>query len=415
MNAPITRAPIPSLASMPNAEVTGEFVTFEGERYYAIRNVDKIAPFFISVVSDSDHWLFVASNGGLTAGRVSPETALFPYITVDKLYESTAHTGSKTLLRVELEGQQDDWEPFTPEHDGRFEISRNLYKNVLGNKLVFEEINHDLQLAFRYCWVSSDCYGFARQCELENLGSGTCNIELLDGLQNLLPAGTPRFTQTNTSYLVDAYKWSELDEQTGLGLFTLFSGITDRAEPCESLKATTVFCLGLDKPKVLLSNEQIDHFRGFAEVTQETHKRGIRGAYMVNTSLELAPKTSQHWQLVANIEQSQTESVSLQHQLANPQALAAAIEQSIQKGSDALARIMAAGDGFQVTAEENVAVHHYANVQYNILRGGIFDNQYSVASRDFSATIKLFNGDVYQQHQPFLAALPEHLNFSQLL
>ncbi len=52
-----------------NPEVTGEFVTLGGERYYAIHNVDKMAPFFISLVSDSDHWLFVASNGGLTAGR----------------------------------------------------------------------------------------------------------------------------------------------------------------------------------------------------------------------------------------------------------------------------------------------------------------------------------------------------------
>ncbi|MBT5701080.1 MAG: hypothetical protein HOI67_06480, partial [Gammaproteobacteria bacterium] len=256
-------------SSKPSAEVTGGFVTFAEERYYAIRNVDKIPTFFISVVSDSDHWLFVASNGGLTAGRVSPDTALFPYITVDKIYESTLHTGSKTLLRAELEGQHDDWEPFNTEHDNRFEISRNLYKNGLGNKLMFEEINHDLQLAFRYTWVCSDSYGFVRQCELENLGSGSCSVELLDGLQNLLPAGTPRFAQTNTSYLVDAYKWNELDEQTGLGLFTLFSGITDRAEPSESLKATTIFCLGLDKPTVLLSSEQIDRFRHSAKVVQE--------------------------------------------------------------------------------------------------------------------------------------------------
>ena len=40
---------------------------------------------------------------------------------------------------------------------------------------------------------------------------------------------------------------------------------------------------------------------------------------------------------------------------------------------------MAGGDGFQATAEENVAVHHYANVLFNILRGGVFDDQYSVA------------------------------------
>lgn len=33
--------------SIPNGnEVTGAFVTLAGERYYAIRDVDKMAPFF---------------------------------------------------------------------------------------------------------------------------------------------------------------------------------------------------------------------------------------------------------------------------------------------------------------------------------------------------------------------------------
>ncbi|MEH6580782.1 MAG: hypothetical protein V7754_02520 [Halioglobus sp.] len=395
-------------------EVNGNFVTLDGERFYVIDNVDKMTPFFISMVSDSDHWLFISSNGGLTAGRVSPETALFPYITVDRIHESTPHTGSRTLLRVELDGHKDDWEPFNAVHDGRFATTRKLYKNLLGNKLLFEEINHDLQLAFRYRWVTSDSYGFSRQCELENLGPSSCRIELLDGLQNILPAGTPRFTQTNSSYLVDAYKWNELDERSGLALFTLFSGITDRAEPCESLKATTVFCLGLDDQKVLLSSEQIDSFRRSGVVTQETHKRGVRGAYMVNASLELAALSSKHWQLVANIEQSQSESIALQHQLANPQALAVSIDQSVAKGSDALARIMAAGDGFQLTAEENVSAHHYANVLFNILRGGIFDNQYQLSARDFSGHIKRFNREVYQRYQSLLDALPEQLEFTQL-
>ena len=71
---------------------TGEFVSLAGERYYAIHDVDKIAPFFISVISDSDHWLFVSSTGGLTAGRITPETALCPYITDDKIQESAANT-----------------------------------------------------------------------------------------------------------------------------------------------------------------------------------------------------------------------------------------------------------------------------------------------------------------------------------
>ena len=95
-----------------NSQVTGEFIMLGDERFYAINNVNKMAPFFISVVSNSDHWLFVSSTGGLTAGRVSPETALFPYITVDKIHESDLQTGCKTLLRVDNEGQISDWEPF---------------------------------------------------------------------------------------------------------------------------------------------------------------------------------------------------------------------------------------------------------------------------------------------------------------
>ena len=61
-----------------DSQVSGEFVTMGNERYYAINNVNKMAPFFVSVISNSDHWLFVSSTGGMTAGRVSPETALFP-------------------------------------------------------------------------------------------------------------------------------------------------------------------------------------------------------------------------------------------------------------------------------------------------------------------------------------------------
>ena len=395
--------------------VSGEFMDIAGERFYAIRNVDKMEPFFISVVSDNDHWLFISSTGGLTAGRVSPETALFPYITVDKIHESTTHTGSKTILRVKTNRERHNWEPFNPEQDGRFEVSRNLYKNRLGNKLCFEEINHDHKLAFRYLWSTSDSYGFARQCELQNLSNKQIDIDVVDGLQNILPAGTPRFAQTNTSNLVDAYKWTELDEQTGLALFTLYSGITDRAEPCESLRANTIFCLGLEGHKVLISSEQLGNFRVGETLEQEVQRRGIRGAYLVNASLKLAANASEHWQIVADIERSQGQVIELQKQLARPDEVAEAIARSVERGSDELARIMASADGFQATAEVNVAVHHYANVLFNVLRGGIFDDQYNVLSWDFAGTIRSFNRDVYQRNQKLLDSLPDKLNLKELL
>ena len=395
--------------------VSGGFTNFEGERYYVVRNADKMAPFFVSVISNVDHWLFVSSTGGLTAGRVSPETALFPYVTVDKIHESGPHTGPKTLLRITANGERHNWEPFNREHEGRYALSRNLYKNLLGNKLCFEEVNHDLQLAFRYTWAMSESHGFARRCELQNSGSKSVIVDLIDGLQNILPAGTPRFTQTNSSNLVDAYKWTELDVETGLALFTLYSGITDRAEPCESLKANTVFCLGLDSPTVLISADQLERFRSGLELEQEVHRRGVRGAFFVNQTIELTPQTSKNWQIIADIEQTQSQVVDLRRRLQEPAALAEAIKTAVNRGSDDLARIVANSDGFQTTEEENVSVHHYANVLFNVLRGGFFYDQYNVSARDFARTVKSFNRDVYKRNEDLLLRLPQKLNFASLL
>ena len=395
--------------------VSGEFVTLEGERYYAIRNVDRMAPFFISVISSADHWLFVSSTGGLTAGRVSPETALFPYIPVDRVHESFPHTGPKTLLRVQADGNRQLWEPFNRECEAHFTVSRHLYKNMLGNKLCFEEVNHDLKLTFRYSWMTSDRFGFVRHCELENTGRRPMQVDVLDGLQNILPAGTPLVAQTNTSNLVDAYKWTELDAATGLGIFTLYSGVSDRAEPCESLRANTVFATGLERHRVLLSSEQLDAFRAGADIEQETHKRGIRGAYFVNAAVEVPPGQSQHWQFVADVEQSQARVVALRRRLQREADIEDAIAGSVDMCDDELARIAAAGDGFQVSAQETVTTHHYANVMFNILRGGIFDDQYNVSSQDFSNTVRHFNLAVYSRNEALLGDLPDTLDFNELV
>ncbi|MPX98285.1 hypothetical protein EHW61_16810, partial [Salinivibrio sp. VYel6] len=66
-----------------NRQVSGEILDFEGEKFYKISNVDEMSPFFISVVSSGDHYIFISSTGSLAAGRVRPENALFPYRSVD--------------------------------------------------------------------------------------------------------------------------------------------------------------------------------------------------------------------------------------------------------------------------------------------------------------------------------------------
>lgn len=396
--------------------VSGDFTQMDGDTYYKISHFDQMPAFFISLVSDQDHWLFAGSTGGLTMGRVSPDKALFPYVTVDKLYESTPHTGPKTIVKVvQSSGDAVFWEPYNREHDDRYHVTRNLYKNLLGNVLCFEEINHDLQLAFRYSWQFSSEFGISRQCRLENLSEQSCSLEILDGLQNILPAGTPRFTQSQSSNLVDAYKWTEVDGETGLALYTLYSAITDRAEPVEALRANTAFSLGLSDPTVHLTSASLDLFKTGKTLETSDHSRGVRSCYLVHSGFTMSAHEVQKWSINVDVEKDQSDVVALQNALANPNAVTEKMQQSFAAGSDKLARIMASSDGFQVTGEEDVSLHHYANTLFNVLRGGIFANQYQILRTDLINTLKHFNIDTYQRHQAALSNLSATLSLDKLM
>ncbi|HAT77081.1 MAG TPA: hypothetical protein DCS19_09625, partial [Flavobacterium sp.] len=50
------------IKSMEIKMTKGEWVSFENEKFYKIENSDAVRPFFMSIVSDSDHWMFISSN-----------------------------------------------------------------------------------------------------------------------------------------------------------------------------------------------------------------------------------------------------------------------------------------------------------------------------------------------------------------
>ncbi len=126
-----------TLLTPPPAEPLGGYVSLLGDTFYKIRHYDAMAPFFMSIVSAANHWLFVASTGGLSAGRTNAEHALFPYYTEDKLTENSENTGSKTILRVTRGAQTWLWEPFSIRQQGQYQVERNLYKNISGTALIF--------------------------------------------------------------------------------------------------------------------------------------------------------------------------------------------------------------------------------------------------------------------------------------
>jgi hypothetical protein len=394
----------------------GGLVPFAGQEFLRITDFDRLPPFLMSIPSDTDLWMFVSSGGGLTAGRADAEGSLFPYVTVDQLHDAHHHTGPITLFRVRREGAPAvAWEPFA--HRAALDpvIERNLYKHPLGNQVIFEEIHHGLKLAFRYRWAACDAYGHVRSATLENLGTEPADVSVLDGVRNLLPFGAPLSLYQHSSSLVDAYKRSEVDEWTGLGMFSLTSVISDRAEAAEMLRANTVWGFGLAGARVSLSASAVDAFRRGEDVPAAPRLNGERGNYLVQASFALEAGASHGWHLALDAGRGHVEAAALRSRLLRSHELGAELEAQIADASENLRRNVASADGLQRTGDAQTSVHHLANVLFNNMRGGVFAKHHLLPSADFADFLRTRNTAVAERHAAWLDALPAELAFEDLL
>ena len=341
-----------------NNMVKGQFISIDGERFYEIANYDEMQPFFISLASDTDLWMYLASTGGLTCGRRSPNEALFPYYTDDKITESYEFTGPRTVIKVKGEPFQVNgdllWRPFSAQQQDVFVLSRKIAKSTVGNQIVFCEENHTLKLRFSYVWAPAGKHGWVRRATLENLGNRATDVAIDDRLQNVLPAGVERKTQNEFSTLVDGYKKTELVPGTSLALFRMEAILVDRAEPSESLTCNTVYCLGLP-------NASYD----------QTPSKGVRGSFVAQASLRLPARGAQTWYNVLDVSQDAVAVHDLMHFIAQPDAIEQ-IEAAMKQSTETLKRIVAQNDGVQHTADEANDARHFANVLFNTMRGGYY-------------------------------------------
>lgn len=389
-------------------------ISFEGETYYKIANHDTIRPFFMSIVSDSNHWMFISSNGGLSAGRKNAQNALFPYYTDDKITESSEITGSKTIIRLKSESGVEVWEPFSIRNEGKYEVTRNLYKSVYGHKIIFEEVNNDLHLTFSYQWTSSNLYGFVRNSNLTNNSGQMAEVTVLDGLQNVLPHGVPSETQNRASNLVDAYKRSELVPEVGLGVYALSAIIVDKAEPSEALKANIIWSFGVQNATYLLSTAQLDGFRKGDTLHQEVDIKGEKGAYFLSFEQTLFPNETKTWTIVANVNQDHTAIVGQIGALKNNEQLSEKVQEDVYLGTKRLIELNAASDALQCTSDGLRDTRHFSNTLFNIMRGGIFDNGYLIEKSDFEQYLRHANEPLYLSKKKVLSELSEVFSLQAL-
>ncbi len=395
--------------------VEGKIVHLYDEAYFKISNYHQMAPFFMNVVSNADLWMFISSNGALTAGRRNPDNALFPYYNDDQIHDSAEITGSKSILLVEKDNKTYLWEPFSAFSSAAYTLERCIYKNIIGNKLLFEEVNRDLNISFRYAWQNCDEFGFVRKTEIINYSSDPAKINLLDGIQNVLPAGVDRRFQLEYSTLVDGYRKNELEVDCGLALYSLSSVPTDKAEPNEAWRANTIWSTGIDYAAILLSSQQLEAFRHGADVREEHDVRAARGAYFMQAEFELDAGAHNEWYLVADLNKDHSDVQNLMRFLKSGTDHSAQIAAAVAQDSEQLAMKIAQADGLQCIADDFKKFRHFSNTLYNIARGGIFENGYTVRKSDLQLFIDTANRETAAKYQSAFDKLDAEIDCSDLL
>jgi hypothetical protein len=396
-----------------NDDVRGDIVRRDGEAWYRISGYDRMAPFFVSVVSGHDHWMYVSSTGGLTCGRRDPDHALFPYETDDRIHDACATAGPVTFLRVEREGKTRLWRPFD-RSPPLYRIERTLYKNLTGNRLVFEEINHDLGLAFEYAWSTGDRFGFIRRAALRERDAGAVRVALLDGIRNLLPCGVDAAMQAIRSTLIDAYRQAEHEPRTGAGIYTLSSIPTDRAEPSEALRATLAWSAGLEAPTVLLSTDQAEAFCQGEDVNPETKRHGRRADYLVHAEVDLPANGARNWYVVADVALGPADAIGLLDRVADGVS-AEALEQDIDAGTRRIRELVGRADGFQYSADTLATARHFSNTLFNIMRGGVFADGYRFPADDFLRFVAAWHRDLLPQGRELIERIGPAPDRAQLI
>ncbi len=393
----------------------GGLVRLDGRDVLRIAHYDRMAPFLMTIPSDTDLWMFLSSAGGLTAGRRDPDGALFPYVTEDWLHDAHHTTGPITLVRLARGGARPVlWQPFDAGADDPA-IERHLYKAPLGTPVVFEERHAGHRLTLRAEWAACDAFGHVRTVTLANDGAAPVTLEVLDGLRNLLPFGAPLALYQHSSSLVDAYKQSEVDEASGLGVFALTARISDRPEPAEELRANVAWLSGLPGARLTLSPGAVGAFRRGEAVRGETRLQGRRGNLFAAATLTLAPGDRATWRFCLDAGRDQSQVAALRARLLDTADTGGAIGRALDASAANLRRFVADADGLQQTADARASVHHLANVLYNGMRGGFFADGHRVPGGDVAAFVRARNAPLAARHAAWLDALPAALPFGDLL
>jgi len=397
--------------TQPTTQTPAGFIERDGEQLFEIRGLDEMAPFLMTVVGDTDLWMYISSQGAFTAGRVEPDRCIFPYETDDRLLELGGLTGPVTLVRFE-DGRL--WRPFDTRPSAS-SATRILRRTPVGDMVEFEETDPESGLRFCVRYRLADAMGVIRRTTVTLAeGAKPLRFTVLDGYRNIMPANVPLILQQTMSTLVDAYKRSEFVSDSGPAIYTLEAGISDSPQAKESLRVNTAWHTGLPGCRVILDDAAVDAFERDEPMNGARVVTGRRGAYLCEAEVSLEPAGEQAWAIIADAHLDHAAVVALEQEIATAADHLDRIEKSLAGDRAGLLSLLAEADSCQATADDAAVAAHQSNVLFNAMRGGVPIDGYRVDTEEFRAFVRSRNTLVADRQAEFLKSLEPRLSLDTL-
>ena len=98
----------------------------------------------------------------------------------------------------------------------------------------------------------------------------------------------------------------------------------------------------------------------------------------------------------------------------NNKNLASELEDDINLVHKILIKLAASADGLQHSSDELRDIRHYSNTMFNIMRGGIFDDNYTIGAKDFKNYIKKANKEIFSKFSSKIDSLGHEFTLDNL-
>ena len=118
--------------------------------------------------------------------------------------------------------------------------------------------------------------------------------------------------------------------------------------------------------------------------------------------------------ILANVNQTMPGIELISEAIQNDESLWAKINEDIELGTKCLVELSASADALQFTQDKLRDTRHFANSLFNIMRGGVFDDNYQIEKSDFNDYLFKANKQVHKSSEEILQSLADNFSLSDL-